>query len=52
MIEKQKAKAMTSKQFRAKREISLFSKKNENYESDIGDKTNLDQANDEYSLQL
>lgn len=50
IIERQKAGTMTTKQRRAKREINLFSEK-EN-KSNTGDNTYPDQANDKYSLQL
>lgn len=50
IIKRQKAEAMATKQHRVRGEISLSSEKED--ESDIRDDTNLDQANDKYSLQL
>lgn len=50
MVEKQKIKAIATKQQRAKEEISLSNKEKGNYKSNIRNKTDLDQADDEYSL--
>lgn len=50
MIEKRKAKAIAVKQLRARGEINLSNDKKD--ESDTGNNTNSDQANDIYSLQL
>lgn len=44
IVEKQKTEAMAAKRWRIERGISLSNKKEKNYESDTGDKTNLDQA--------
>lgn len=52
MVKKRKIKIISTKQYRAKREISLFSEKEKNYESDIRDKTNPDQVDSKYLLQL
>lgn len=52
MMEKRKIKAMAAKRQRAKKRISLSNKKKRNYESDTGDKTDLDQANNEYLLPI
>lgn len=41
---------MVSKCQKTRREICLSSKKKQNYKSDIRNKTNSDQANNEYSL--
>ncbi len=42
MVEKRKTEAMTIKRRRARGEMSLSSEEKENYESDTGDKTDLD----------
>ena len=42
IVEKRKIKAMVAKYCRDKREISLFSKEEGNYESDTGDDTDPD----------
>lgn len=42
IVQKRKAEAMVIKWYRAWREISLSSKEKENYENDIGDKTDPD----------
>lgn len=52
-MEKRKIKAMAAKCQRTRREISLPSKEEENYEGNTGDKTDPDHAgNDKYPLQL
>lgn len=51
MVERLKTEAIAAKRHRNQRRISLFNKKEENYENDIRDDTNLDQANDKYPLQ-
>lgn len=51
-MEKRKIKAMAAKHQRAKKRISLSNKEERNYKSDTGDKTNLDQANNEYPLSI
>lgn len=51
MIEKRKIEAIATKHCRNKREISLSSEKEESYESDTGDDTNPNQADDKYLLQ-
>lgn len=43
---------MTTNCPKTKEKISLSIKKKEDYESDIRNKRNLDQANDKYPLQL
>lgn len=43
---------MIAKWHRIKEVISLSGEKEENYESDTRDKTDADQANDKYLLQL
>lgn len=43
---------MTTKRQKAKEEISLSHEKERNYEKVIENKTNQDQANDEYPLQF
>ena len=50
MIERQKAKAMVAKWCKARGGISSSSKKED--ESDTGDDTDLDQADDKYLMQL
>ena len=50
MMERRKAEAMATKRRRARGGISLSSEEED--ESDIGDDTDPDQANDEYPLQL
>ena len=50
MVERQKTKTMTIKCQRAKGEISLSSKKKENYESDTRDETYLNQAGNDKIL--
>ena len=50
MIERRKAEAMTAKRRRARGEMSSSSKEED--ESDTGDDTDPDQADDEYPLQL
>ena len=53
MVERQKTKAMATRCQRARGGINLFSEEEENYESDIGDKTDSNQAsNDKNLLQL
>ena len=53
MMERQKTKAIAARRQRTRRRISLSSEKEENYESDIRDKTDPDQAgNDKNPLQL
>lgn len=42
---------MIAKPCRNIKEISLFSKEKKNYQSDIGDNIDLDQANNKYLLQ-
>ena len=49
--EKQKTEAMVAKCCGNRGRISLSSKKEENYESNIRDDTDPDQANDKYLLQ-
>lgn len=49
-MEKQKIKAMAAKQYKVKGGIILSSKEED--ECDIKDDTDLNQANDKYSLQL
>ena len=50
MIKRWKTKAIAAKYCRDRRGISLFSKEERNYESEIGDDTNLNQANNKYLL--
>ena len=50
MMERRKAEAIAAKRRRARRGISLSSEEED--ESDIGDDTDPDQANDKYLLQL
>lgn len=50
IIEKRKTEGMVAKYWKTKGKISLFSKKEKNYESNIKDKINLDKANDRYPL--
>ena len=50
MMERRKAEAMAAKRRRARGGMSLSSEEED--ESDIGDDTDLDQADDEYPLQL
>lgn len=50
IIKKQRTKAIVAKRQRIRKEISLSNEEEKNYESDIRDKTNPDQADDEYSL--
>lgn len=45
IVEKEKTKALTAKHHKNRGRISLFSKEKKNYESDIRDNMNLDQAN-------
>lgn len=52
MIERRKTKVIAAKRWRARRGVSLFNKEERNYESDTRDKTDLDQVNDKYLLQL
>lgn len=52
MVERRKTEAMAAKRQRARGGISLSSEEGGNYESDTGDETDPDQANDEYLLQL
>ena len=53
IVEKRKIKTMTARCQRAREGINSSSKKEENYESNTGDKTDPDQAgNDKNSLQL
>ncbi len=53
MVERWKTEAMAAKRQRARGEISLSNKEEENYESDTGDETDPNQAdNDKTSLQL
>ncbi len=49
-MKKQKTEVMVAKRERVRRRISLSSKKEENYESDIGDKINPGQAGDDKNL--
>ena len=42
MVKRRKIEAMAARHQRARRRISLFSEKKENYESNIGDKTDSD----------
>lgn len=51
-MKKRKRKAIAAKRQRAKREINLFSKKEEYYKSDNRDEIDLDQTNNKYLLQL
>lgn len=48
MIEKQKAEAIAIKCYRNRRKISSFREKNENYDSDIANNRDLDQAESKY----
>lgn len=50
IVERRKAKAITSKQYRARGGISLSSEKKD--ESDTRNNIDLDQVNDKYPLQL
>lgn len=50
MVKMQKAKAMTAKQYRARRKINLSSK--EENETNIKDDIDPDKANNKYSLQF
>ncbi len=50
IIERRKTKAMVTKRQRARGRISLSNKEEENYESDIGDETDPDKANDDKNL--
>lgn len=50
IIARQKTEAMIAKYRRAKREISLSSKKKRNYKNNKEDKSNLNQANNKYLL--
>ena len=50
MMERRKAEAMAAKRHRARGGISLSSKEED--ESDTGDDTDPDQANDKYPFQL
>lgn len=50
IMKKRKIEIMVVKHQRARRGINLSSKKKKNYKSDTENKTNLDQANDKYSL--
>ena len=53
MVEKRKTKAMATRCQWARREISLSREEEENYESDTGDETDLDQpGNNKNLLQL
>ena len=53
MMERQKIEAIAARRQRAKGGISLSNKKEENYESDTRDETDLDQAGDDKNpLQL
>ena len=53
MMERRKTKAMAAKRQRARRGINSSSKEEENYKSDTGDETDLDQAgNDKNPLQF
>ena len=52
MVERWKIETMAAKRQRARRGIDLSSEKKEDYESDTEDEMDLDQANDEYPLQL
>ncbi len=53
MVERRKIEAMTAKRQKARRGFHLSSEEEENYESDIGDETDLDQVdNDKNPLQL
>lgn len=52
IVERQKIEAIAAECKRARGGISLFSEEEKNYESNIKDKTNLDQINNEYLLQL
>ncbi len=47
MVERRKTEAMAAKRRRARRGISLCSEEKENYESDTGDETDPDQADDD-----
>ena len=52
-MKRQKTKAIAARCQRAKRRINLSNEKEENYESDTRDETDLDQAGDDKnSLQL
>lgn len=50
MIEQRKIKSMVAKYCKNKKEISLLSKKKEDYKSDNRNNINLNQANNEYLL--
>lgn len=50
MVKRRKIKAMTIKYCKDKKRISLFNRKKENYENNIKDNTDLDQANYKYLL--
>ncbi len=53
IVKRRKTEAMVAERQRARGRISLSSEEEENYESDIGDETDLDQVdNDENPLQL
>ena len=52
IVEKQKTRALAAKRQRARKGISLSNKKEQSYEIDTRDNIDLDQVNDEYSLQL
>ena len=50
IIKWRKTEAIVIKRPKARERISLSNEKEENYESNIENKTNLDQANNEYQL--
>ncbi len=50
MVERRKTEAIVAKRYRNRRKISLFSEKEENYDSDIANDTDLDQAEDKYPV--
>lgn len=52
IIEQRKTKDMAAKRQKTRGGIRLSSKKQQNYKSDLKDKTNPDLANEEYLLQL
>ena len=52
MVERQKTKAMAAKYHKNRRGISLSSRKEENYKSDIKHNINAEQVKDKYPQQL
>ena len=52
IVERRKTEVLAAKHCRARKGISLSSTENGNYENDIEDDTDPDQADDKYPLQL